>query len=564
VGGALADGVPRADGAGRWDRLRRSAPAERPARLDGPHRFAAVDLGASSGRVIVVEIGRPAGAFELQEVHRFPNQPVSRDGCLRWDFEGIWANVLEGLRRAAATGPVESVGIDTWGADYGLLDAEGNLLGAPICYRDARTEGVAKGVWAKIGRRRLYELTGAQYQRFNTVFQLAAEPDERLARAAKLLMMPDLLAYRLTGRAVAEATAASTTGLFDVRRRDWCWEAIDALGLDPGLFPEVFEPGDGTGQLTPEAQAATGLGPQTLVVAVGGHDTASAVAAVPAKGADFAYISSGTWSLVGVETAAPVLSQASQEANFTNELGVFGRVCHLKNVMGLWLLSECQRTWEAEGLNLSLPELLAAAAEAPERGLIAADSGQFLAPGDMPGRIARAAAATGGEAPRSPAETVRCIIDSLAAAYAQAVKLASVLSGQAVNRIHIVGGGSLNALLCQATADSTGLPVLAGPVEASVIGNALIQAHAAGVLPGRAGPRSPARRDSGEGADRDNAARPSGFGSPSGAGGDLEALRALVAERFPLTAYTPRERARPGAPAAHAGPEPVPQFHITP
>ncbi|MDR1186789.1 MAG: rhamnulokinase [Bifidobacteriaceae bacterium] len=520
----------------------------RPARRVG--RFAAVDLGATSGRVIVAEIdaegagadspatprslngdrprsvaGEPrsregavrAGRFALTEIHRFANAPVSREGHLRWDFEAIWANVVEGLRRAAATGPIDSVGIDTWGADYGLLGADGSLLDSPFCYRDRRTEGVPERVWDRIGPRRLYELTGSQYQRFNTVFQLAAEPAERLAGARSLLLMPELLAHRLTGRVVAESTSASTTGLFDVRRRSWSDEAIDALALDRGLFADVLEPGDGIGQLTPQVQAATGLGPGTMVVAVGGHDTASAVAAVPASGTDFAYVSSGTWSLVGVERAEPVLSRASQDANFTNELGVFGRVRHLKNVMGLWLLSECQRDWAERGACPALPELLAAAAaEPPGQALIDADHDQFLAPGDMPRRIARAVSAGGGRVPTGRAQTVRCIIDSLAASYDRAVRQASALSGQAINRVHIVGGGSLNALLCQATADSTGLPVLAGPTEASVIGNAAVQAHAMGVIDG-----------------------------------GLEQVRALVADHFPVTAYGPGESAGGQARSLH-------------
>jgi rhamnulokinase len=464
---------------------------------------------------MVARVGRDQ--FELTEVHRFANQPRFEDGHLRWDFEAIWAEVARGLRRAGEVGPVQSVGIDTWGVDYGLIDQDGVLLADPVCYRDARTEGAPERVWRTIDQSRLYQLTGSQYQRFNTIYQLAAESPASLGGAAKLLLMPDLLSHRLTGRAVAEVTNASTTGLFDVARRDWSRESLDALGLRRELFPDVLEAGSVIGHLNEAARAATGLREGTQVVAVGSHDTASAVAAVPATEPDFAYVSSGTWSLVGIETRRPVLTEASRAANFTNELGVCGTVRYLKNVSGLWLLSECQRTWAAEGTEQPLAELLAGAAAQPMGGaLIDADDDRFLAPGDMPKRIAAAVAGSGGRPPAGRHEIVRCIIDSLAQAYARAIRQAEELSGQAVRRVQIVGGGSLNILLCQATADATGLVVRAGPTEASAIGNALMQARALGA-----------------------------------AGRSLAELRALVARHFPVTEYQPsgpRGRANPKEP----------------
>jgi rhamnulokinase len=447
-------------------------------------RVAAIDLGASSGRVIVATLD--GGRIALEEAHRFANGPVSRQGRLYWDFEALWANVLDGLAAAAAAGPIDSVAVDTWGVDYGLLDAAGDLMGDPISYRDDRTEGMPEKVWEVLPPDRLYELTGLQHQRFNTIFQLAADQAEnRLEGAAKLLMMPDLISYRLSGRAVGEVTEASTTGLVDQATRNWSDEAIAALGLPRGLFPELVEPGTVLGPLDPEVRALTGLGPNTQVIAVGSHDTASAVAGVPALEPGFAYVSSGTWSLVGVELAAPIRTEASRLANYTNELGVFGTVRYLKNVAGLWLLSESQRTWAAQGLKLTLPDLLAGAAALPAgRGLVDADGDAFLAPGGMPERIAAAVAAAGGQVPTTPFETVRVIIDSLALAYDRAIRLARDLTGQPVARLQIVGGGSLNELLCQAAADATGLPVVAGPAEGTALGNALVQAWALGAITG--------------------------------------------------------------------------------
>jgi len=318
------------------------------------------------------------------------------------------------------------------------------------------------------------------------VFQLAAaRGTAQSAAARRLLLVPDLLAYWLTGAVGAEVTNASTTGLLDASTRQWAEPLIDALGLRRELFPPLRQPGDRLGRLTAEVLAETGLAGPVPVTAVGSHDTASAVVGVPADGNRFAYISCGTWSLVGVELAAPVLTEGSRAAGFTNELGVDGTVRYLRNVMGLWLLQESMRTWAAAGLPADLADLLAAAAQVPAfTAVVNPDDPRFLPPGDMPARIAAACADTGQTPPQSQAETVRCILDSLALAYRRTVRTAADLSGRAVDVVHLVGGGARNALLCQLTADACGLPVVAGPVEAAALGNALVQGRACGVLQG--------------------------------------------------------------------------------
>ncbi|PYI39045.1 rhamnulokinase [Arthrobacter psychrolactophilus] len=458
--------------------------------------FAAVDIGASSGRVIVGAVG--AGAADLQVVHRFPNGVVERAGSLFWDIEGLFEQVLVGLtaaaEHAAARGSsIASIGIDTWAVDYGLVAADGTLAGPVFSYRDGRGATAVADVHGIVAPEKLYEVSGLQHLPFNTIFQLATERDLTDKQA---LLIPDLLAYFLTGERRSESTNASTTGLYDAVAESWSSELLGALDLPRYLFPALVEQGEVIGTLRAESAERTGLPLVTRVVAVGSHDTASAVAAVPATTPNFAYISSGTWSLVGVELDQPVLSEASRLANFTNERGVDGTIRYLRNVGGLWLLSESIRTWEQEAhdagspalrqslLPLSLPELLAAAAAEPSGGpLIDVDSEDFIAPGQMPERILAAARAGGGALESRPAAVVRCILDSLAASYARTLAQAQELSGKPVEVIHIVGGGSQNTLLCQLTADAAGLPVVAGPVEATALGNVLIQARAAGAAP---------------------------------------------------------------------------------
>jgi rhamnulokinase len=433
--------------------------------------YAAVDLGASSGRVMLARV--EADELSLREARRFANRSVRVAGTLHWDVLGLYREILDGLR---AVETPDSIGIDSWAVDYGLLDDAGALIGNPVHYRDDRTKGVMERVVAEIGMDALYDVSGLQFLPFNTIYQLLASPLPSPART--LLMIPDLLAYWLTGEIGAEVTNASTTGLYDVRAGAWADALIERLGLPRGLFPPLRHPASPVGTLRSEVAAETGLPTSTSVTAVGSHDTASAVLAVPATNERFGYVSSGTWSLAGVELSAPVLTPESRAAGFTNEVGVDGTIRYLRNIMGLWLLQESLRTWSAEA---SLPSLLAAAAEAPPfAALVDPGDQEFLPPGDMPARIAAHCERTGQQAPRGRAETVRCILESLALGHRAAIRDASRLSGRPVEVVHVVGGGARNTLLCQLTADACGLPVVAGPVEATALGNALVQARADG------------------------------------------------------------------------------------
>jgi sugar (pentulose or hexulose) kinase len=448
---------------------------------------AAVDLGASSGRVMVGRAG--PGRLDLHEAHRFPNVPVSAAGTLHWDILRLYAGVLDGLRAATRSFDLAGLGIDSWGVDYGLLDATGALLGNPVHYRDARTAGVAAKVLARIPAAELYATTGAAQLPFNTIYQLAAAAGTpQLAAARTLLLIPDLLAYWLTGEVGAELTNASTTQLYDPQKRAWADGVIAAAGLPAYLFPPLRQPGAVIGALRPDIAGQPGLTARRAplpVIAVGSHDTASAVAAVPAQGRAFGYISCGTWSLVGVELDQPVLTEASREANFTNEAGIDGTIRYLRNVMGLWLLQESVRTWADAGQPADLAALLDGAARVPPlQAVIDPDDPVFLPPGDMPRRIAEACRRAGQPAPQDPPAVVRCILDSLALAYRRAIRQVQELSGQQVDVVHVVGGGSRNALLLQLTADACGLPVVAGPTEAAALGNILVQARVLGAAPG--------------------------------------------------------------------------------
>ena len=448
--------------------------------------FAAADLGASSGRVILGRLRE--GRFELEEVARFANGPVTLDGSLHWDATRLFAEITAGfddaIRRAG--GSLASVGIDTWGVDYGRLDRAGGLLEQPFHYRDDRTHGVPERLFRLLPAETLYGSAGLQVQPFNTIFQLvAASGDPLWGQVGALLLMPDLFGYWLTGRRVAEVTNASTTGLLDVSRRTWSKEICYSLALQcgipvPRVLPELVEPGTVLGSTRPGVLTA-----EIPVVAVGSHDTASAVVAVPTESRNFAYVSSGTWSLVGLELDQPVLTEESRAGNFTNELGVDGTVRYLKNVMGLWVLSECQRAWEADGRAVDLGGLLAAAAAVPGMACVVdINDERLLPPGDMPWRLMTLARETGQRLPDSPAAITRCILDSLAIAYKDAIDQACRLAGRRIDVVHIVGGGSQNALLCQLTADVTGLPVVAGPAEGTALGNLLVQARATGALNG--------------------------------------------------------------------------------
>jgi rhamnulokinase len=467
---------------------------------------AAVDLGASSGRVMV---GRVApNDLELTEVHRFLNEPVRLPDGLHWDILRLYREVLTGLREAnrAADGLV-SIGIDSWAIDFGLLDDAGSLLGDPYHYRDDRTALAVRTVHSVIAPADLYARTGLQFLPFNTIYQLAAARGSAALQAARtMLLIPDLFGYWLSGVRVAEVTNASTTGLLDVHRRTWDEELIASLEIQRPLFPTLGRPGDLIGPLRNDVRHDMGASPDTLVALVGSHDTASAVVGVPADDARFGYIACGTWSLVGVELDHPVLSEESRLANFTNEGGVDDRIRYLRNVMGLWLLQESLRAWEFEGKPEFLPALLIAAGEFPTGGpVIDPDDPAFLPPGDMPSRITAACRRLDQPVPDTRAALVRCILDSLAAAYGRAVRDAVRLSGRSVEVVHLVGGGARNQLLCQLTADACEVPVLAGPVEATALGNVLVQARASGLL-----------------------------------AGDLETLRALVRSTQDIRRYEPR------------------------
>lgn len=470
--------------------------------------YVAVDLGASSGRVVA---GRVVdGVVRAEEVARFANRPVTvptvpgsrggEPGVLHWDVLDLWREVLDGIAAAGRTGTVRSVGVDTWAVDYGLLGADGALLGSPVHYRDARTDGLADEFFAQMDPAAHYRVTGAQVQPFNTVFQLLAEArGSRFAAGQRLLLMPDLIGAWLGGSPVAEVTNASTTGLLDVRTRTWSPEVLGVLeqmvGRDVGaLLGPVVEPGTVVGEVTTGAPGpGSGVGLAGVggarVVTVGSHDTASAVVAVPmADPATAAYISSGTWSLVGLELDTPVLAESSRRANHTNELGVDGTVRYLKNVAGMWLLSESQRTWRGRGESADLAGLLSAAARAePLRTVVDVTDESLVPPGDMPARIAALARASGEPVPGDPGETVRCILDSLALAYRRTLRELADAAGREVRTLHVVGGGSRNELLCRLTADATGLPVLAGPAEGAALGNLLVQARADGALHGDLG-----------------------------------------------------------------------------
>ncbi|HEY3926236.1 MAG TPA: rhamnulokinase family protein [Acidothermaceae bacterium] len=445
--------------------------------------FAAVDLGASSGRVMVGSV--TPDAITVRETHRFHNQPVEVAGTLYWDVLSLWAGVSHGLRLARRGGELVSVGVDAWAVDYALLDSAGQLLANPIHYRDARTKGVADAVARVVSFDQLYAATGVQPLPFNTLFQwVAARDTAPMREAAHALLIPDLFCYWLTGELGCELTNASTTGLLDVRTKLWSDDLFTALKLRRSLLAPLRAPGESAGVVSAQVAAEFGIEP-IPVIAVGSHDTASAVAAVPAQDERFAYISSGTWSLVGVETKEPVMTPRALSAGFTNEIGVDGRVRFLRNVMGLWLLQESFRAWERAGTPLGLPALLAEAARLPAgRFILDPDRPDFLPPGDMPERLRAECRRIGQDVPQSPGEIVRCVLDSLAAAYARSVRAASELSGVPVDVVHILGGGARNALLCQLTADACELPVVAGPAEATAYGNVLVQARAAGVLHG--------------------------------------------------------------------------------
>jgi rhamnulokinase len=446
--------------------------------------YLAIDLGAESGRAI---LGRLEGQrLSLEEVHRFPNGPVRVHGYLHWDVLRMWSEILHGLRLAARSpGGLSSLGVDTWGVDYGLLDAAGELIGNPYHYRDSRTDGMMEAAFERVPRAEIYRQTGIQFMQLNSLYQLLAMRlggDPALDCAATLLAMPDLFNFWLTGRKAAEFTNATTTQCYNPTSADWAWELLDALEIPRRLFQPILQPASILAGLRPEVAAETGTG-ELPVVAVGSHDTASAVAAVPAQSERIVFISSGTWSLLGSEIPQPVISKQSLAFNFTNEGGIGGGYRFLKNISGLWLVQECRRAWAAAGQEYSYAELTRLAAEAPAfHSLVDPSDPVFLSPGEMPERIGRYCLKRGQPAPTGVGQFVRCALESLALAYRQAIDQLEQALGYPLEAVHIVGGGSQNRLLNQFTADATGKPVIAGPVEATAIGNLLVQAMALGRL----------------------------------------------------------------------------------
>lgn len=443
--------------------------------------YLACDLGAESGRVMLGTLRE--GRLELEELHRFPNVPV-RDGESRyWDVAALRRGVLDGLRRAAELGvTARSVSCDSWGLDCVLLDEEGEMIEPVYHYRDPRTGEGVKRVFAKLPWPEVFAETGIQFMPINALYHLAMETPERLAAARAIVPLGDAFNHYLCGVARSEVSLASTTQLYNPVSRSWSTKVLAAIGLTPDRFPEIVESGTRLGSLRPEVAAETGLGALD-VVACCTHDTGSAVAAVPAAGRSWAYLSSGTWSLMGVEIEEPLITDECRELNFTNEIGHGGTVRLLKNIIGLWLVQECRRSWEAAGRSLDYDELTGlAAAAGPFRSLIDPDDERFLAPGDMPAAIAAYCRETGQPEPREPGEFVRCCLESLALLYRRTLRRIEGLTGRAIDTLHIVGGGSRNELLNQFAADACEVPVVAGPVEATALGNVLVQAIAAGEI----------------------------------------------------------------------------------
>ena len=445
--------------------------------------MAAVDLGAQSGRFAV-------GTFDgerlaVDEVHRFPNEPLEEDGVLRWDVERLRAEVWKGLRQATRDLPVESVAVDSWGVDFGLLGGSGDLLQSPAHYRNSRRASAFDGALELIPPRELYARTGIQLLPINTIFELAAlaaDGDAVLNAARRLLLIPDLFHHWLCGSETTEWTNATTTQCFDPHAGDWARDLLGRLGVPTAMLPEVVPPATLLGAVSADAAAETGLG-GAQVVAGATHDTGAAVAAVPLATDACAYLSIGTWSLVGIESSEPVMGDDAFRANLTNEGGVGGTYRVLRNITGFWLLDECRRAWAGAGHAYEPAELVELARSAtPLRSLIDPNDPLFAEPGDMPARIAAFCRDTGQPGPADVPETVRCIFESLALKHAETIELIGELTGRRLDELHVVGGGARNELLCSWTAHAAGRPVLAGPAEATLVGNLVVQALALGEI----------------------------------------------------------------------------------
>ena len=446
-----------------------------------------IDFGASSGRAM---LGTLEGKkLTIREIHRFLNEPVTLCGRFVWDMPRLFHEIKQALLKLSKSGEtVDAIGIDTWGVDFGLLDKNGHLLSLPVHYRDARTNGIPEKVRAIIPDEELFARTGIAFNSFNTLYQLYAmkeEGDPALESAQDLLFLPDLLAYFLTGKKGTEYTIASTSQLLDPFKRDWDRELMEKLGIPAHIFGEVKLPGTVRGTLLPEIAKECGVA-EIPVIAIGGHDTASAVAAVPAQEKDFAYISSGTWSLLGAEVQKPLCTEGVMKANYTNEGGVDGSIRLLKNIMGLWIIQECKREWDRRGSETSFGELVELSMQAPAfKAILDVDDPAFLAPGDMPARIQAYCAKSGQPVPEGKGEISRVIYESLALKYRWAIeRLEEDMLKKPIEALHIVGGGSKNALLNRFTAEAIKRPVIAGPDEGTIIGNLLVQAQALGAISG--------------------------------------------------------------------------------
>ncbi|MWV43742.1 rhamnulokinase [Paenibacillus sp. HJL G12] len=436
----------------------------------------AFDLGASSGRALAGDL--KGNRIQIKEIHRFSNGPIQRGGHLYWDIDHLFAQIKQGLAKAKSMGKEpDSLGIDSWAVDYGLI-AQGRLLQAPYHYRDHRTDGVMDRVGEKIGRSEIFSRTGIQFLPFNTIYQLAAmgeQEPEVLIKAERFLMIPELLRYWLTGEMISEFTNATTTQLVHEATRTWDVELISRLGLKRSLFGSLVQPGTPAGRLLSSVSAELGLG-TIPVMAVGEHDTASAVASVPAMESSFAYLSCGTWSLLGTEVDQPVTGRKALDLNFTNEGGVGGKYRLLKNIMGLWILQELKREWDRKGQIYSFEEWVALSRQAPAfASWINPDDPAFLPAGDMSVRIREFCLKTKQQAPEQPGEFARCILESLALQYRHVLEQTELLSERSFPGLYMVGGGIRNELLCQWTANAIGRPVWAGPIEGSAIGNLAVQ-----------------------------------------------------------------------------------------
>ena len=448
----------------------------------GCKTYLALDLGAESGRAI-------AGSFDgecltLLEVHRFPNVPVRRGDSMHWDLPALFEEVKRGIAVATsmyADGLV-SVGVDTWGVDYGLLDGQGKLLGLPYQYRDPRTAGIQDSVMERLGRDFLYEQSGIQLMEMNTLYQLLSEPPDRLDQASRLLFIPDLINYWLTGQMATERTFASTSQMYDVGKADWAYPLLGAVGLPSHMLGNIRDAGESLGPLLPRVAEETGAS-DVDVILPGTHDTASAVAAVPASEDSWAFLSSGTWSLLGIETPGPVMSERAKAFELGNEVGVLGTMRPLKNISGLWLVQQCRATWEAEGEPLSYAELTRMAETSTSfSALIDPDDPSFTPAGDMPSRVVEFCLKTGQEPPRTRGEMVRKILEGLALRYRMVLEAIEGIIEERKETLHIVGGGGQNFLLNQFTANATGRQVVVGPVEATAAGNILMQMFSDGEI----------------------------------------------------------------------------------